>query len=94
VIAGFRPEDVSLANRPEPPDGLAALTVTAELLEPMGNEIVLYTRYRKSAIVARVNADELPETHADTLPEIGKAMQLWLKVKKIHYFDAASGKRL
>ena len=81
VDLGFRPENLSLA----PLDAATSAPITVELdvVEPMGNEIVLYGRAGTPgthALVARVAPQAVPEP--------GQKLVLHADVAKLHFFDA------
>ncbi len=79
LTLGIRPEAVSVAAADAP----AAGRWTLEVVEPMGNEIVLYARSGPHAIVARVPPQRLPEP--------GAKVSLAFDLDGLHAFDADSG---
>lgn len=85
VEIGIRPENIAI----DPfPDGspCACVDTTVDLLEPMGNEVVLYTSLHDVAIVARVGPCDLPGP--------GEPVRLYFNLEKLYVFDGASGRAL
>jgi len=79
VVIGIRPEHLSLV----PGDGgsTAAIPVTVEVVEPMGNEIVVYGRTASDVVlVGRVEPGSPP------VP--GQKLNFYANRSKLHYFDA------
>ena len=83
VTLGVRPEHVALAR-----DGAAADAARwrLDLVEPMGNEAVLYASLGAHEITARVAPAALPEP--------GSMVALAPDPARVHLFDAATGARL
>jgi multiple sugar transport system ATP-binding protein len=83
VTLGVRPEDVAVAKGT---DGEVASRWTVDVLEPMGNEVVVYAHTGPHNVVARVAPQVLPEP--------GKALDLTLDESKLHFFDAETEQAL
>ena len=82
VTLGVRPEHVALAR-----GGPAGTTPwRLDLVEPMGNEAVLYASLGRHEITARVAPAGLPER--------GEMVALAPDPARVHLFDAATGERL
>jgi multiple sugar transport system ATP-binding protein len=82
IIFGIRPEDI---HNPEfAPPGIVAQPVesTVDVLELMGNEILLYLTTGDQNYVARVD----PRTRA----HIGDKMQVTFNMSNMHIFDQAT----
>jgi multiple sugar transport system ATP-binding protein len=82
LIIGIRPEDIHDSN-----DGnrnFKQLNVKLEVVEPMGNEIFLYFVIDKSQFISRISAREKPE--------VGKSVNLFMDISKLHFFDRESEK--
>lgn len=79
VIFGIRPEDIydRLFVSSAPPENI--VTVTVEVVEPVGSEVYLYITSGKHPFIARVAA------HAN--PEVGQDIDLVFDMSKIHFFD-------
>ena len=82
LIIGLRPEDLTL-QADATPDSLSA---KLEVVEPVGNEIFLNLRHDDVPLVARVPPHALPET--------GTVLRLGVRWTRLHYFDAASERRI
>ena len=82
VVMGIRPEEI------HDPDsvgrGLTTLEVkaTVEVVEPMGNEALLYKTTGKSSFVARVDPQHLPV--------VAQEVTLAVEIGKVHFFDRDS----
>ena len=89
VTLGVRPEDLSVAG----PDGTASHTSSAwtvDVLEPMGNEVVVYAHAGSGAGTHNVVARVAPQP----LPEPGEPLALALDGSKLHFFDAETERAL
>jgi multiple sugar transport system ATP-binding protein len=86
IALGIRPEDVHVAGRGGAAGALAEATARLDVMEPMGNEVFLYTRAGDDEIVARVPPQPLPEP--------GEPIRLAFDLGKLHWFDAETGERL
>ncbi len=94
VTLGIRPEDISVSRTDSSEnDDISdnvldnvVIELKVELLEPMGNEIILHAGSTVHQIVARVAPQELPEP--------GQEIRLAFLRSKFHFFDHESGKSL
>ena len=79
VIMGIRPEDIydKLFVSTAPPENI--VTVTCEVVEPMGSEVYLYLNTGRHNFIARVGAHDRPPINQD--------MNLVLDMSKVHFFD-------
>jgi multiple sugar transport system ATP-binding protein len=75
VTLGVRPEDVSVAG----PASAAPSRWELDVVEPMGNEIVLYAHTGPHQVVGRVPPQLLPEP--------GQPLDLIFDLGKLHFFD-------
>ena len=82
VTLGVRPEDVRIATEEREGSFPAKVYVT----ELMGNETFVFLKLGEEKIVAR--------THPDVRLEIEATVWLSFDERKLHFFDAASGKRI
>lgn len=82
VTLGIRPEDIYVAGSPYIQNPISEAALTLEVIEPMGNEIFIYTRSLDEEVVARVAPQSLPEP--------GEKVQLAFDLRKLHFFDAES----
>lgn len=81
VVMGIRPEDLYLKRPEQAGVNIAPFgRVMLDVLEPMGNEIVLYASAATHALVGRVAPQELPP--------VGDTVALSCDVGKLHFFDA------
>ncbi|MBM4161419.1 MAG: sn-glycerol-3-phosphate ABC transporter ATP-binding protein UgpC [Ignavibacteria bacterium] len=80
LILGLRPEDIHLAGKGSP--STIQVKGTAEVVEPMGNEIFIYFAMKRNGnqYVARVSSSKEPP--------VGKTLMLTFNLAKAHYFDA------
>jgi len=81
VTLGVRPEALRVATGADPSD--CAFDTTVEVVEPLGNEILLDVRAGANAMVARVD----PATRV----EVNETVRLAFDPERLHFFDAASG---
>ena len=83
VVLGLRPEDLHLLAAGDP---AIALEARLEVLEPVGNEVILNLRHGDSALVAR------------TPPGIGcvpgEIVRLGIAAQRLHFFDPRDGARI
>lgn len=79
ITLGIRPEDLYKSGSPYITRPVSDVDLTLDVVEPMGNEIVLYAHALNQEIVARV----APQT----IPEPGQKISLSLDLTKLHFFD-------
>ncbi len=82
IIFGIRPEDIydKLFTSDAAADN--TVTVTCEVVEPMGAEVYLYLSSGKHSFIARVGAHNRPNINQD--------MDLVFDMNKVHFFDNTS----
>jgi multiple sugar transport system ATP-binding protein len=80
VIAGIRPEHISLAKNG---NGIAA---TVDLVEPIGHESIVYATAGSEKLVAIFDPHEAPRT--------GENISLAIDAARVHLFDAESERSL
>ena len=56
ICFGIRPEDIDEADSPQGMNGKAEASMLVDIVEPMGNELVLYLSTGKNSLVARLNS--------------------------------------
>ncbi len=83
VVVGIRPEHVSLKADP----GTSALPITLELIEPLGSEALLHTRFGDVPMVLKV------DTHGD-VGHLSDISEVHVPAALVHVFDGESGKSL
>lgn len=86
VILGIRPEDLYVAGSPYITTKVAEAPVLIDVIEPMGNEIVVYASSLDQNIVARVSPQPLPDP--------GQSLDIALDLTKLHFFDAETGEAI
>jgi multiple sugar transport system ATP-binding protein len=74
VILGIRPSDFSLHH------GIP-ISMTVDVVEPMGSEVYVYGRCDKISLSARLTID-------DEYPRTGENVTLKINVNRIYLFDA------
>jgi multiple sugar transport system ATP-binding protein len=80
VVLGIRPEALRMANGADPAD--YSFDSTVEVVEPLGNEILLDVRAGKHPMVARLD----PATRV----KVHESVRLALDPERLHFFDASS----
>jgi len=86
IVMGVRPEDIydaeyaSMAERPQ------TLEALCEVVEPMGNEFIVYLRTKNSKLTARIDPKKMPQ--------VEQKMNITLDMAKAHFFDPETGLRL
>ena len=84
AILGIRPEHLTLCPEAAP----GSWTAQVEAVEMLGAERLVYTRLQTEAMIVRTQAEE------GTPPAIGAAIHVMPHPERLHWFDAATGKRL
>lgn len=79
VTLGIRPEDIYVAGSPYIINPVSEADLLLDVIEPMGNEIFIYTKSLDQQVVARVSPQELPEP--------GESVTLAFDLRKLHFFD-------
>ena len=85
IVVGVRPEAIGTAGAWD--DAPAApLTIQVELVEPLGDEVVVYGTLEGQMVTAKLGPREIPE--------IGEPLRLDVRLDAVQLFDAASERRL
>ena len=86
IIFGIRSEDIydKLFISESSPEN--TVTLTCEIIEPMGSEVYLYLSSGKSTLVAKVGGNENPPINQD--------MDLVFDMGKVHFFDKDTEKAI
>ncbi len=79
IWLGIRPEDIYDSSITKNDVRYSPVNVGLEVVEPMGNEILLYFNVESEQFVARIPAREIPEA--------GKKKELLFDTNKLHFFD-------
>lgn len=84
VTLGIRPEDIYFRN----PEGrnLPSFNAKIEVVEPMGNETIVYLKINDRLITARF--------HSQFLGKIGETTTCYIDTEKVHLFDKNSELRI
>jgi len=79
ITLGIRSEDIydKLFVSDAPPENV--VTITCEVVEPMGSEVYLYLNTGRHTFIARVGAHDKPMVNQD--------MDLVFDMSKVHFFD-------
>ena len=81
VILGIRPEYIQKSiPDPDEESDILELSATLDVVEPMGNEIIIYVNTSSHKLVARLAPQDLPGP--------GTQVTLRLAPDKLHFFDA------
>jgi len=86
IWLGIRPEDIYDSSITKNESYYSPVTVNLEVVEPMGNEILLYFNFDNEQFVARIPAREIPEA--------GKMKELLFDTNKLHFFDFETEKTI
>ena len=79
IIMGLRPEDIYDAQYNSMAELPRQITAFCDVVEPMGNEYVVYFSVADTNIVARFDPKKLPQVEAN--------LEISLDMKKAHFFD-------
>lgn len=85
VLVGIRPENVLAKGRPTR-GATAPLELTVELVETLGNEVVVHARQGDDLISFKMDPH--------TPPELGSRIQALVELDKLHLFDAGTEQRI
>ena len=82
VVFGIRPENIHDPDTIGRDVETAEIEARVEVVEPTGNEVLLYLTTGKSSFVARIDPQHMPV--------VGQDVKLAVEVDKIHFFDCDS----
>jgi multiple sugar transport system ATP-binding protein len=86
VTLGVRPESVQdLTPGTKAPEG-SAFEAAVNVVEPLGNEMIVYISTGKNDLICKVGSDR------DI--EVGQKLEFAVDLEKVHIFDVASGKNM
>jgi multiple sugar transport system ATP-binding protein len=85
VVVGVRPENLLSGGKP-PRGEHARLFAEAEIVEPLGHEVIVHGRVGDDLLVAAVDPHHSPA--------LGDRVELVVELEALHLFDADSGRRL
>ncbi len=83
VILGIRPEDILYEKEKQ---NLANIRSKIEVVEPMGNETIVYFKVEEQMITARF--------HSYFSAKISEVLDFYIDTEKIHFFDKTTEKRI
>ncbi len=79
VTFGIRPEDIMAKDIPEG----SAVEARAEVVEPLGSEVILYLMIGEQSLVGKVDATVHPEPNS--------VLPIGFNMARCHFFDAEKG---
>jgi multiple sugar transport system ATP-binding protein len=84
VLAGIRPEDLSADSR----GGAAPATIATrvEVVEPLGDEVVVHARAGDQLLIAKLPPDRIPNAE--------ESLDLSIDLDRLHLFDPETEKRI
>ena len=85
VVIGIRPEDL-MASREEAHGETAALPVAVEIVEPLGDAVLVHGSVGEAPVVGKLDPHRAPRA--------GDSIDLWVELEKLHVFDAATSRRI
>ncbi len=85
VVLGIRPENLVPPGQ-EPRGPTAPIAVTVEIVEPLGNEVVVHARAGQDGLTYK------QDPHVPTI--LGGTLELRLELDATHLFDATTERRL
>ena len=85
VVVGIRPEDL-MASREEAHAETAALPVAVEIVEPLGDAVLVHGSVGDTTVIGKLEPRRAPRA--------GDRVDLWVELEKVHLFDAATGRRI
>jgi multiple sugar transport system ATP-binding protein len=86
IWLGIRPEDIYDSSVTRSEISYSPVNVDLEVVEPMGNEILLYFTVETEQFVARIPAREIPQA--------GRKKELLFDTNKLHFFDFETGEAI
>ena len=86
ICMGIRPEDIYSDNDFSISGDISEFEVSLDVVEPLGNEVLLYFNIENVQSVARIQAREIPVT--------GTKKKLKIDKEKIHFFDLETEKTI
>jgi len=82
VIIGIRPENITLSKQINVRS--YQLTTTLDVVEPMGNETIIYFKIGESQMIARNQSDEILH--------VNQRLELLINLGNFHFFDGETEK--
>ena len=86
MLAGIRPEDLSLWDPDTSPASSARIPMIVAAVEPLGSETLLYGRTADQEFTARIAPRSIPTE--------GESLELVVDTSRLHFFDPATSARI
>jgi multiple sugar transport system ATP-binding protein len=86
VMLGIRPEDIYDANYDAMAEKPQKIETVCEVVEPMGNEFIVYLKAGKANFIARFDPKKLPE--------VDSKIAVTIDMNRAHFFDLESKARI
>ncbi len=86
VMMGIRPEDIYDAAFDQMAEFPQKISALCEVVEPMGNEFIVFLKTKNDKFTARFDPKKFPE--------IDKEIKITLDMKKAHFFDLKTEARI
>jgi len=85
VVLGIRPEDLVI-SREEARGPSAPLPLFVDVVEPLGDAVLVHGRAGEAAVVGKLEPHQAPR--------VGERLDFWVELEKMHVFDAATEQRV
>ncbi|HEY6065357.1 MAG TPA: sn-glycerol-3-phosphate ABC transporter ATP-binding protein UgpC [Thermoanaerobaculia bacterium] len=85
VVLGVRPEDL-LTSRSQPRGPTAEIPFSVEIVEPLGDAVLVHGKVGDADVIAKVGPDEAPGA--------GERLPMRVELEKVHVFDAGTTQRI
>jgi multiple sugar transport system ATP-binding protein len=85
VVVGVRPENIKGTGE-QTRGAVATVSVTAEVMEPLGHEVIVHGKTGGDILVAKLDPHRAPR--------LGETVDLVVELDTLHLFDAETEKRL
>ena len=86
VVMGIRPEDIYDAQYDQMAENPQKLEALCEVVEPMGNEFIVYLTTPNSKIIARIDPKKMPV--------LDEPLKITFDMNKCHFFDKETEKTI
>jgi multiple sugar transport system ATP-binding protein len=86
LVLGIRPEDMGLSTEHPPTPAVSTVRMRLEVVEPLGNEILLHARAAPVDLTVRIPPRPVPDPGAE--------LDFLIALDRVHLFDAATGERV
>ena len=83
VRIGIRPEDIHLNNEYTAPNKSSAFTISSDIVELLGSELLIHTQFTDSKLIAKISTGTLIKPHTQ--------VELTMNRDKILLFDESCG---